>query len=319
MTKYDIIFEELQDKVDTGELTIEDARVLNDIAFEKYSNTEIECTEASDEMEINELSHLVCEGYIDMESACEYFEITEKTGNNDKIVRAAKLIKDDIEKFMDAIKKEIKNKNYDKAHKSIDNMIEALGNIKDEVKNVNTDTADDIASLCMTVAGDISTRAYSFAIGSGIALIMSAKMDLNHIDDKEFVKSSLKEIGKTQLLIGAVSNTMRTSKFIARAASKSEKNEYKLKTIKIIDKSIKQCKNLKSAIDRKKKTSEFIEKNKKKISTAGKVAVGATAALGAAVIARNAAESIASKGTAHVAKKVLSKKEQSEEKKDDKK
>ena len=36
MSKYDIIFEKLQDKVDSGELTIEDAQILNDAAYEKY-------------------------------------------------------------------------------------------------------------------------------------------------------------------------------------------------------------------------------------------------------------------------------------------
>ena len=36
MTKYEIIFETLQDKVNSGELTIEEAEVLNDLAYEKY-------------------------------------------------------------------------------------------------------------------------------------------------------------------------------------------------------------------------------------------------------------------------------------------
>lgn len=36
MNKYDIIFESLQDKVNSGELAIEDAEILNDVAYEKY-------------------------------------------------------------------------------------------------------------------------------------------------------------------------------------------------------------------------------------------------------------------------------------------
>lgn len=36
MTKYDIIFEALQEKVDSGELSLEEAELVNDVAFEKY-------------------------------------------------------------------------------------------------------------------------------------------------------------------------------------------------------------------------------------------------------------------------------------------
>ena len=36
MTKYDTIFESIQDKVNTGELTVAEARILNDIAYDKY-------------------------------------------------------------------------------------------------------------------------------------------------------------------------------------------------------------------------------------------------------------------------------------------
>lgn len=36
MTKYEIIFESLQEKVNSGELSLEDASVINDIAYEKY-------------------------------------------------------------------------------------------------------------------------------------------------------------------------------------------------------------------------------------------------------------------------------------------
>ena len=37
MTKYDIIFEALQDQVESGDLTVETAEYLNDIAYELYS------------------------------------------------------------------------------------------------------------------------------------------------------------------------------------------------------------------------------------------------------------------------------------------
>lgn len=46
MTKYEIIFESLQEKVNTGELTLEDAEILNDVAYEKYAEDETEYEEA---------------------------------------------------------------------------------------------------------------------------------------------------------------------------------------------------------------------------------------------------------------------------------
>lgn len=40
MTRYDIIYEELQDRVNCGMLTLEDAEVINDLAYDKYYFTE---------------------------------------------------------------------------------------------------------------------------------------------------------------------------------------------------------------------------------------------------------------------------------------
>ena len=52
MTKYQIMFEALQEKVNSGELTFEDADALNKIAFEKYGDDETEYVEScSDEEE----------------------------------------------------------------------------------------------------------------------------------------------------------------------------------------------------------------------------------------------------------------------------
>ena len=51
MTKYEIMFEALQERVNSGELTIEDAQILNDVAYEKYADDDTEyeeVTESSD-------------------------------------------------------------------------------------------------------------------------------------------------------------------------------------------------------------------------------------------------------------------------------
>lgn len=42
MTRYHIIFESLQDRVDIGELSVEDASILNDMAYEKYGDDDTE-------------------------------------------------------------------------------------------------------------------------------------------------------------------------------------------------------------------------------------------------------------------------------------
>ena len=42
MTKYDVIYEELQSQVESGDLTVETAEYLNDVAFEMYSDEELD-------------------------------------------------------------------------------------------------------------------------------------------------------------------------------------------------------------------------------------------------------------------------------------
>ena len=49
MTKYEIMYEALQDKVNSGELTVEDAKILNDIAYEKFGEDMTDYTESSEE------------------------------------------------------------------------------------------------------------------------------------------------------------------------------------------------------------------------------------------------------------------------------
>jgi len=83
MTKYEIIFESLQDKINSGELTVEDAEILNKMAFEKYGE---ETTEYEEEE--------VTEG-------CYDANITSVKGDINLIKKAA-------EKQMEQIDREIK-------------------------------------------------------------------------------------------------------------------------------------------------------------------------------------------------------------------
>ena len=48
MTKYDLIADAIQTRVDTGELSLEDAETLNDMAYEKYADEEVEGDEVEE-------------------------------------------------------------------------------------------------------------------------------------------------------------------------------------------------------------------------------------------------------------------------------
>lgn len=49
MTKYDILYEALQNQYETGELTLETAEYLNDVAYELYGNEMVEASRESKE------------------------------------------------------------------------------------------------------------------------------------------------------------------------------------------------------------------------------------------------------------------------------
>lgn len=63
-TKYDVIFENLQEKVSKGELTLEDAMKVNDLAYEKYSDVIIEEGSKDPEDLLDELEDLVKDGKV---------------------------------------------------------------------------------------------------------------------------------------------------------------------------------------------------------------------------------------------------------------
>lgn len=66
MTKYELIAEALQDKVNSGELTLEDANRLNDLAYTKYV---IEAKDNSKDLElIEQLKSLVESGKVSLDT-----------------------------------------------------------------------------------------------------------------------------------------------------------------------------------------------------------------------------------------------------------
>lgn len=63
-TKYDVIFENLQEKVTNGELTMEDAMKVNDLAYKKYGDIVIEEGTKDPEDLLDELEDLVKDGKV---------------------------------------------------------------------------------------------------------------------------------------------------------------------------------------------------------------------------------------------------------------
>ena len=65
MTKYEIIYEELQNRVNEGLLTLEDAELINDMAYEKYVN---ESKDESKDLElIDQLRSLIENGKVKLD------------------------------------------------------------------------------------------------------------------------------------------------------------------------------------------------------------------------------------------------------------
>ena len=63
-TKYDVIFENLQEKVTNGELTMEDAMKVNDLAYKKYGDVVIEEEAKDPEDLLDDLEDLVKDGKV---------------------------------------------------------------------------------------------------------------------------------------------------------------------------------------------------------------------------------------------------------------
>ncbi len=93
MTKYDLIYEALQNQVDSGELTFETAEYLNDVAFEMYSDEEL------DGVEFTEAGNL--------QSSKEFKKKNKEFKKLSKEFKAA--IKDGDKRKAKSIFKELKN------------------------------------------------------------------------------------------------------------------------------------------------------------------------------------------------------------------
>ena len=117
MTKYEIMYEALQEKVNSGELTVEDAEILNDIAYERYAEDMTEYTESSD----NDMTY------------DEYLESMEEDLFGES-TRLGREIRNKTHKFYDDMDDDFKNS---KINKDKNKNLEAVKNYMSGVKNLN--------------------------------------------------------------------------------------------------------------------------------------------------------------------------------------
>lgn len=159
MTKYDIIFESLQMKVETGELTIEDAQILNDVAFEKYGEDETEYEEVTESYD-DEDEGVTYEEYLETMEEELFGEATRLSKEIDKKVTELKKREDELrDKCNKAFKnyqnapegskeKQIMQKYYDKYHHDLCELerLEEMNSLNIG-RNPSYDRHDRIASV----------------------------------------------------------------------------------------------------------------------------------------------------------------------------
>lgn len=131
MTKYDIIYESLVEKVNNEELTLEEAQELNKLAFEKYRDTEIE---DNDSVTLEEAMEIIG-GYL-MEAKSDSPDLKAKK----------KYIKDYYKKNMDtpdyrgdsSIKKKIEYNADDEKDKVLYKLDKKLSDIDKKPHKIDT-------------------------------------------------------------------------------------------------------------------------------------------------------------------------------------
>lgn len=285
MTKYDIMFESIQEKVNSGELTIEDAQVLNEIAFEKYGDDDTEydtVTESLDITVIEEAADLVADGILSVQEACDCYEIMEKTGNNAVLRTAIKKNETEIKSSISSIKSLIKKKDYDKAESKIDDVISQLKSMRNSIDDIETDVQDDLISIGISMGAEVSVLVGTTMMDLITNIEDECKGEINEIDNKKEMKKAMTILG---LGVGATSIRKLTD-FVIKFNDGDTTNVYKAKAFKMIDNAINACNKLINKIKRKRKFDAFMSKNKKKLITAGAVAGVAAGAVGTAMIAK---------------------------------
>jgi len=120
MDMYDIMYEALQQRVDNGELTLEEAEIVNALAYEKYIGESVEDDDVvfTDE-EIEECFNYLDDGDLTMEealeglSASEIWDLAYEAALTDTVDSIKGKVKDGV----DSVKSKLPNKERDEAEK----------------------------------------------------------------------------------------------------------------------------------------------------------------------------------------------------------
>ena len=165
MTKYDIIFEELQVKVESGELSFEDAEILNELAFEKFGD---------DETEYEAITEAYYDGHI---------KSTE---------RDIDVIKKHTEKEVKAIDKEIEKleQKKRKIEASLDTKLKPFEKKKEKYEQLNIEDPEGKRDKKRTLvaAGAIAGAAVATAAVDKIAKTAKTKKKKIEAPEKKEVK-----------------------------------------------------------------------------------------------------------------------------------
>ena len=219
MNKYDIIFESLQEKVFDGELSVDEAEILNDLAYEKYI---LENTAKTD--------------------------ILGRTGLNSTIKKATSETKRAIKADKSYIKKCIKKNDFDSAYKAIDSCRKNFIELKNIVFEAPTTTSDDVFSKVEQFAKEFVSE-----IVTDIATNTLIKTAKNVRQGKDVRKSvefgGLTVADAIKAPIGSTGMVVLKDKINKhRAGDMRTKNNIKNKCIASINKALKKLDTLEASV-----------------------------------------------------------------------
>lgn len=229
MNKYEIIFESLQEKVTSGELTIEQAEELNDTAYQKY------VVEGTEECHIDEaVVDSIINGDITFEEAAD---IIEESGNdninaNEVYKKALRDASTDFNDSIRSIKQSIKQKQFTKAKAEVITGKITLKRMKSLVEKTPSNISDDAISQCSKI------------IGTGLSAEIMYRL-IGEINDTNYNG------------IGLMSGAVSTADSLLKWKRGKGMNVYKQKALKAINTQFvalnKVEKKLEKAIEKSKK------------------------------------------------------------------
>lgn len=248
MTKYEIIYEALQDKVISGELTVDDIEILNDLAYEIYVDNISEYNETTSENEdITNVIDIISDGFMTVDEACKYYEIDEKL--NQKVLNDVlnTLIRS-LQEEKDILKLNLRNKKYEVAKKNVNTIIDILVCTKSFINNIETSCINDILNTLPTF---LATSASFFTLNS---LLLQNNMikDIEKNEDK-LTKKNVKHLS-------AIAGRFITNKELSNKISEDSDNDFKLVLNEYIISNIIECNKLKKWLTRRQKFDKTMKK-----------------------------------------------------------